>query len=183
MEEVHERAFGTHANRHSLARKISKTKMEADCCNHVKRCLNCQIYADNIHVSPSTLHNLMALWPFSMWGLDMIGPIEPKTSNGHKFILVAIDYFTKWVEAASYASVTINVVVKFIMRDIIFRYGLSAQIITVNDINLNKKMMIELCEQFKILYHNSTPYRPKMNGAIEVANKNIKKIVQKMVVT
>ncbi|RDX73678.1 hypothetical protein CR513_46682, partial [Mucuna pruriens] len=42
-------------------------------------------------------------------------------------------------------------------------------------------MMVELCEQFKIQHHNSTPYRPKMNGVIEVANKNIKKIVQKMV--
>ncbi|RDX73564.1 hypothetical protein CR513_46816, partial [Mucuna pruriens] len=42
--------------------------------------------------------------------------------------------------------------------------------------------MNELCEQFKIKHHNSTPYRPTMNGAVEVANKNIKKIVQKMVV-
>ena len=44
-------------------------------------------------------------------------------------------------------------------------------------------MMSELCEEFKIQHHNSTPYRPKMNGAVEAENKNIKKIVQKMVVT
>ena len=44
-------------------------------------------------------------------------------------------------------------------------------------------MMKELCESFKIKHHNSSPYRPKMNGAVEAANKNIKKIVQKMVVT
>ncbi|RDX67115.1 Pro-Pol polyprotein, partial [Mucuna pruriens] len=49
--------------------------------------------------------------------------------------------------------------------------------------NLNSKMMTELCKQFKIKHHNSTPYHPKMNGAVEAANKNIKKIVQKMVVT
>ncbi|RDY08030.1 Pol polyprotein, partial [Mucuna pruriens] len=112
----------------------------------------------------------------------MIGPIEPKASNGHRFILVAIDYFTKWVEATSYSTVTRNVVVNFIKRDIICRYGLPAHIITDNGTNLNK-MMTELCEQFKIRHHNSTPYRPKMNGAVEAANKNIKKIVQKMVVT
>ncbi|RDX91809.1 Pol polyprotein, partial [Mucuna pruriens] len=93
------------------------------------------------------------------------------------------DYFTKWVEATSNSTVTHNVVAKFIKRDIICRYGLPAHIITDNGTNLNNKMMTELCEQFKIRYHNFTPYRPKMNGAVEAANKNIKKIVQKMVVT
>ena len=44
-------------------------------------------------------------------------------------------------------------------------------------------MMKELCDDFKIEHHNSSPYRPQMNGAVEAANKNIKKIVQKMVVT
>ncbi|RDY12552.1 Pol polyprotein, partial [Mucuna pruriens] len=116
-----------------------------------------------------------------MWGIDMIRPIKPKASNGHRFILVAIDYFTKWVEVTSKSTVTHNVVVKFIKRDIICQYGLSAHIITDNGTNLNNKMMIELCEQFKIRHHNSTPYHPKMNDAVEAANKNIKKIVQKMV--
>ncbi|RDX71818.1 hypothetical protein CR513_48779, partial [Mucuna pruriens] len=44
-------------------------------------------------------------------------------------------------------------------------------------------MMTELCEQFRIFHHNSTPYHPKMNGVVEAANKNLKKIIQKMVVT
>ncbi|RDX78140.1 Gypsy retrotransposon integrase-like protein 1, partial [Mucuna pruriens] len=95
------------------------TKMESDCCQHVKRCLKCQVYANNIHVAPSALHNLTSPWPFSMWGLDIIEPIELKASNGHRFILVAIDYFMKWVEVASYANVIKSVVVKFIKKDII----------------------------------------------------------------
>ncbi|GAU48362.1 hypothetical protein TSUD_282430 [Trifolium subterraneum] len=52
-----------------------------------------------------------------------------------------------------------------------------------NGTNLNNKMMKDLCDEFKIEHHNSSPYRPQMNGAVEAANKNIKKIVQKMVVT
>jgi hypothetical protein len=110
-----------------------------------------------------------------MWGIDMIGMIEPKASNGHRFILVAIDYFTKWVEAASYANVTKQVVVRFIKNNLICRYGVPSKIITDNGSNLNNKMMKELCEEFKIEHHNSSPYRPKMNGAVEAANKNIKK--------
>ena len=118
-----------------------------------------------------------------MWGIDVIGAIEPKASNGHRFILVAIDYFTKWVEAASYASVTRNVVIRFIKKEIICIYGLPRKIIIDNATNLNNKMMKEMCEDFKIQHHNSTPYRPKINGAIEAANKNIKKIIQKMTVS
>ena len=57
------------------------------------------------------------------------------------------------------------------------------RIIIDNGSNLNNKMMKELCESFKIKHHNSSPYRPKMNGDVEAANKNIKKTVQKMVVT
>ncbi|WCJ37869.1 hypothetical protein M5689_018968 [Euphorbia peplus] len=118
-----------------------------------------------------------------MWGLDVIGAIEPKASNGHRFILVAIDYFTKWVEAASYANVTSAVIKKFIKTNIICRYGLPERIITDNAKNFNSKVIEEMCSQFKIKHHNSTPYRPKMNGAVEAANKNLKKIVQKMALT
>ena len=86
---------------------------------------------------------------------------------------MAIDYFTKWVKAASYASVTRSVVVRFIKREIICRYGLLRNIITDNGTNLNNMMMGEMCEEFKIQHHNSTPYRPKMNGAVEATNMNI----------
>ena len=122
-------------------------------------------------------------WPFSMWGIDIIGMIEPKASNGHCFILVAIDYFTKRVEAASYADVISQVVTRFIKKNIICRYSVPSQIITDNGSNLNNKIMKELCNDFKIEHHDSSPYTPKMNGAVEAANKNIKKIIQKMVKT
>jgi len=128
------------------------------------------------------LNVISSPWPFSMWGIDMIGRIEPKASNGHRFILVAIDYFTKWVVAASYANVTKQVVVRFVKNNIISRYGVPSKIITDNGTNLNNNMMKELCSEFKIEHHNSSPYRPQMNGAVEAANKNIKKIMQKMVV-
>lgn len=188
MEEIHEGSFGTHANGHAMTKKILRAgyywlTMESDCIRHVKTCHKCQIYADKIHIPPTLLNVLSSPWPFSMWGIDIIGMIEPKASNGHRFILVAIDYFTKWVEAASYANVTRQVVVRFIKYNLICRYGVPNRIITDNGSNLNNKMMKELCDDFKIEHHNSSLYRPKMNGAVEAANKNIKKIIQKMVIT
>lgn len=118
-----------------------------------------------------------------MWGIDVIRRIEPTASNEHQFILVAINHFTKCVEATSYANITKQVVARFLKRDIICRYGIPNKTITDNGSNLNNKMMKELCKNFKIEHHNSSPYRLKMNDVIEVANKNIKKIIQKMVKT
>ncbi|PKI58254.1 hypothetical protein CRG98_021336, partial [Punica granatum] len=91
----------------------------------LRHCHLCQVYANPIKALPNELHLMAALWPFSMWGMDMdvISPINPKTSNGHLFILVAIDYFTKWIETITLASVTIKVVARFLKRDIIAWYG------------------------------------------------------------
>jgi len=182
LMEVHEGSFGTYANGHAISRKILRAgyywiTMENDCCVHVRKCHKCQTFADNVIAPPIPLNMLSAPWSFLMWGINVIGAIKPKALNGHCFILVAIDYFTKWVEAASYANMTRNVVVRFIKKDIICRYKLPRKIFNNNATNLNNKMMKEMCEDFKIQHHNSTPYRPKMNGVVEAANKNIKKII------
>jgi hypothetical protein len=72
---------------------------------------------------------------------------------------------------------------KFIERDLICQYGPPEKDIIDNAQNFNGKMIIELCAKWKIKRSNSSSYRPKMNGAVEAANKNVKKIIQKMVVT
>ena len=115
MREIQEGVCGTHVSRHVMARQIMRAEyywmtLENDCINYVRKCHKCQIYADKIHVPPTSLNVMVSPWPFSIWSMDVIGPITPKASNGHRFIFVVIDYFTKWVEAASYASVTKSVV-------------------------------------------------------------------------
>ncbi|KAL6322892.1 hypothetical protein AAG906_021026 [Vitis piasezkii] len=87
-EEVHVGVCGPHMGGHMLARKIMRTM---------------SIHGDLIHALPSELHALTSPWPFSTWGIEIIWKISPKSSNGHEFILVTTDYFTKWVQAALYA--------------------------------------------------------------------------------
>ena len=188
MEDMHDSLFGTQSNGYTMAKKILRASyywstMETDCQHHSRTCHKCQIYADKVHVPHILLNVMTALWLFAMWGIDMIGEIKPIASNGHHFILVSIDYFTKWVEATSYALVTKNVVARFIKHNLICHYGIPKRIITDNGTNLNNAMITKLCTQFKIKNHSSSPYRPKMSGAVEATNKNIKMIVQKMVVT
>ena len=81
-----------------------------------------------------------------MWGIDMIGEIRPSASNGHRFILVDTERVTHGVQAISFATVTKNVVGRFIRHDPICRYGVPERIITDNGTNLNNKMITELCE-------------------------------------
>ena len=120
-------------------------------------------------------------WPLVAWGMDVIGPIETTASNGHRFNLVAIDYFTKWVEAASYKSVTNKVVANFVRNNFICRFRVPESIITDNGANLNSHLMRYIYEQFKITHKNSTAYCTQINGVVEAANKNITKILRKMI--
>ena len=87
----------------------------------------------------------------------MIREIRPTASNGHRFILVTIDYFMKWVEASSFATVTKNIVARFIKHNLICQYGVPERIITNNGTNINNTMITELCKQFKIQHHNFSP--------------------------
>ena len=134
MRKVHAGVCGPHVEGHMLACKIMRMgyfwlTMETDCCHFVQRCLKCQIHGDLIHAPLSELHASTSPWPFSVWGIDIIGKISPKSSSGHEFILVTIDYFTKWVEAASYARLTSARVVSFIRSHIIYRYGVPHELI------------------------------------------------------
>ncbi|XP_049405281.1 uncharacterized protein LOC125868752 [Solanum stenotomum] len=141
----------------------------------------CQVHGDFIWVPPNELNVMGSPWPFIACGMDVIGPIKPPASNGHRFILVTIDYFTKWVEASIYKAVTKKVVADFVCNNIVCRFGIPESIITNNATNLNNDLMKETCERFKIAHRNSTIYRPQMNEAVEAANKNIKKILRKIV--
>ena len=166
-----------------LARKIMRIDyfwltMEIDCCQFVQRCPECQIHGDLIHVLPSKLHALTSPWPFSVWGINIIGTISLKSSSGHEFILVAIDYFTKWVETASYARLTSSRIASFIKSHIICRYGVPRELISDRGVHFRAKVDT-LVQRYGIQHHWSSTYRPQTNGVVEAANKNIKRILRR----
>ncbi|XP_070018132.1 uncharacterized protein [Nicotiana sylvestris] len=83
-----------------------------------------EVHGDLIHSPPSELHTMSAPLPFVAWGMDVIGPIDPTAPNGHRFILVAIDYFTKWVEAKTFKAMTKKAMVDFVHSNIICQFGI-----------------------------------------------------------
>uniref|UniRef100_A0A2N9I9H2 G-patch domain-containing protein n=1 Tax=Fagus sylvatica TaxID=28930 RepID=A0A2N9I9H2_FAGSY len=117
---------------------------------HVQTCHKCQMYQNSKNAPPQYLHTMASPWPFSAWGMDVIGAITPKASNGHEFILVAIDYFTKWVG------------------------GMFLQ-----ECHSSRSYASSSRSSTTTLLHTV----PKMNGAVEAANKNVKKILSKMTET
>ena len=122
--------------------------MVKDYVEYAKRCLTCQFHANFIHQPLEPLHPTVASWPFDAWGLDVVGPLMPKSSDGHSYILAMTVYFSKWAEAAVFREVKNETVMNSIKRNIIFRYGVPHYIITDNGKKFYNKLMDKLCNDF-----------------------------------
>ncbi|MCO5574772.1 hypothetical protein L7F22_028563 [Adiantum nelumboides] len=109
-----------------------------------------------------------------------MGPL-PRTANGKLYILVAIDYMTRWVEAQSVAKVNEKTVSKFVYTHICCRFGTPLEIVSDNGPGFRRGLLTEVCEELKISHRHSTPYYPQSNGLVEKANGIIAGIIRKMV--
>ena len=112
MREVHEEICGNHLGSRSLVHKFMRAgyywpTMQKDAEAYVKTCDKCQRFSNIIRQPTEELTPMMAPWPFAQWGLDIMGPF-PTTVRQLKFLVVGIDYFTKWVEAKGLTTITEN---------------------------------------------------------------------------
>ena len=98
--------------------------MMQDAMKFIRRCKKYQKHAPLIHQHSEPCHSVVSPWPFARWGLDIIRKL-PLVKGGKCFVLLVTDYFTNWVKVDSYSSVTMNDVINFIWKYIIFRFGLS----------------------------------------------------------
>uniref|UniRef100_A0A2N9I5B2 Integrase catalytic domain-containing protein n=1 Tax=Fagus sylvatica TaxID=28930 RepID=A0A2N9I5B2_FAGSY len=154
--------------------------MKKDAADFVKTCHTCQVQANLIHTHPTSLQNMATPWPFHTWGLDLIGPINP-ASGGCIWILVATEYFTKWVEAIPLRKATGAAVSNFIREHIITRFGIPYKLITDNGTPFVNKDVREVLEHYRVKHRRSTPYYPQGNGQAEATNRMLLRILSKMV--
>ncbi|KAG9450285.1 hypothetical protein H6P81_010250 [Aristolochia fimbriata] len=157
--------------------------MLRDAIEIARTCKPCQLHADYIHQPPVPLHPTVASWPFKAWGMDIIGPITPKSDSEQQYILAATDYFSKWAKAAAYREVKATTVADFIRTQIIYRYGVPRYIMTDNGTPLRNRVMDRFCEKFYIQQRTSSAYNPAANGIAEAFNKTLCKILKKTVGT
>ena len=111
MGEIHEGVCGSHQSAYKMKWVIRRngyfwpTILE-DCFTYYRGCQECQKFGSVQRVPASAMNLIIKPWPFRGWEIDLIGQIYPPSSKNHKFILVATDYFTKWVEAIPLKNVT-----------------------------------------------------------------------------
>ena len=134
--------------------------MKKDTADFVKSCHTCQLQANLIYTHLTSLQNMATPWPFHIWGLDLIGPIN-LPSGRYIWILVATKYFSKWVEAILLRKATSAAVANFIQEHIITRFGIPHKIISDNGTPFVNKSVREVLEHYRIKHRRSTPYYPK----------------------
>ena len=98
--------------------------MQKDAWTYVKTCNKCQRFSNIIRQLSEELTLMTAPWLFAQWGLDIIGSF-PIAVRQLKFLILGIDYFTKWVEAEALATITERNMRSFVWRFIICRFGIS----------------------------------------------------------
>ena len=108
----------------------------------------------------------------------MIGPL-PTARAQAKFAIVAIDYFTKWVEAEPLSTITEAKCTKFIWKNIIYQFGVPYSIFIDNGKQFDNLALKEMFQELRIHKLFSTPSHPQANGQVEAANKIIKDNLKK----
>jgi hypothetical protein len=127
------------------------------------------------------MNSIVKSWPFRGWGLDFIGEIHPGSSKGHRFILVATDYFTKWAEAVPLRNMTHWEVISFVQEHIIYRFGIPQTLTTDQGSSFMSHQFREFTESMKIKLLNSSPYYVQANGQAKASNKVLIKIIKKRI--
>ena len=120
---------------------------------------------------------MTAPWPFAQWGLDIIDHF-PIGVRQLKFLVVGIDYFTKWVEAEALANITEKNIRSFVWRNIICRFGIPRILVFDNGKQFNNSAFNNFCLELGIKNHYSSPAHPQANGQVEVTNRSLLKIIK-----
>jgi transposase InsO family protein len=126
------------------------------------------------------LKPIIAHGPFKQWGLDFIGEIHPPSFGQHKWILTAIDYFTKWIEAIPTRNAIDKVIMTLLEGNIFSRFGCPGKLIIDNAQAFKSNSMVEFCNKYNIELFYSTPYYPQGNGLAESSNKILIRIIKKI---
>jgi hypothetical protein len=151
-----------------------------DCIDAVKKYPPCQVFNNKACTHPTTLHPIIAIGPFAKWGINFMQS-KPTLAGGRDYIIVVVDYFTKWVEVMPTFLNDGCTTTLFVFNHITTRFGVPCTIFTDHGSHFKNHMMSELHAKLGFRHENSSPYYPQANEQVEAIKKVLKTMIQCMV--
>ncbi|CAN6691845.1 unnamed protein product [Malus baccata var. baccata] len=155
------------------------TKDARDARTFCLTCDRCQRMG-NISAKDQMPQNpILSVEIFDVWGIDFMGPFP--SSHGFLYILLAVDYVSKWVEAKATRTNDSKVVADFVKSNIFARFGMPRVLISDGGSHFCNRTIEALLKKYNVTHRVSTPYHPQTSGQAEVSNREIKQILEKTV--
>ena len=187
MKEAHQGIARGHFSEEITGKKLFQaglwwpTILE-DAHDFAKKCILCQREGKPTQMDRMPHQPVFPLEPFQKWGMDFVGPIKPMAKQtGNRYILVAIDYCTKWVEAVALRYNKASSVAKFLYKNIMTRFGCPIELVSDQGGHFFNKVIRKLTNLHLIIHKKSTVHYPQANGQAESSNKILLRIIKKIV--
>jgi hypothetical protein len=163
MRKVHEGMCGSHQSPPKMwwilwRSGVYWSTMLQECFEYYRGCEACQKFGKVQIVLASMLHPIVKPWPFRGWDLDFIGEMHPHSSKGHRFVLMATNYFTKWVDVVPLKNMTHKEVINFMMENIVYQFGILQSLTTDQGASFMSHQFKEFVDSLHNKMLNSSPY-------------------------
>ncbi|XP_058758788.1 uncharacterized protein LOC131632039 [Vicia villosa] len=184
LRACHDSEYGGHFSGDRTASKVLQSglywpSLFKDSQEMVKECDKCQRTGNISKRNQMPQNFMLEVELFDVWGIDFMGPFPP--SFGKNYILVAVDYVSKWVEAVALPTNDAKVVVKFLRENIFARFGVPRALISDEGTHFLNHLMEKLLQKYNVKHRIATPYHPQTSGQVEVSNRQLKQILEKTV--
>ena len=176
LKNSHNSVTSGHLGVRKTQRKIRRSfywyKMKASIRDWIRKCATCGARKRPQKAAKAPVGTRRVGGPLDRLATDIAGPF-PLSDNGNKYILVVMDYFTKWVEAYAIPDSTAATVADKIVTEFISRFGIPLEIHSDQGRNYESHLFKQMCELLDITKSRTTPYRPQSNGMIERFNRTL----------
>jgi Integrase zinc binding domain/Integrase core domain len=182
FKNYHDHHLAGHQAKENTYQKIAERYywpgMKKDVTEYVQTCKICQKRSRQKGEAPL---NPIVKNPNPLYqvGIDVVGPL-PRTLTGYRYIVVAVDHFTKWPEARALTEADAQSIVRFLYEDIICRHGVPTILSSDQGTEFVNEMITALTDVYKISHIKTTTYHPQGNGQVERTNQTLKNILAKI---
>nr|GEX31893.1 reverse transcriptase domain-containing protein [Tanacetum cinerariifolium] len=183
LEACHNEPTGGHHGANLTAKKVFDAgffwpTIYKDAYEFVKNCNSCQRQGKISQRDEMPQNSIQICEIFDVWGIEFMGPFP--SSRGNKYILVAVDYLSKWVEAKALPTNDARVVCKF-LEYLFARFGTPRAIISDRGTPFCNDQFVKVMLKYGVTHHLSTAYHPQTTGQVEVSNRGLKRILERSI--